>query len=170
LTQDADLFIALAEIAGVFVGFGALISFTRQSEIDVLELGQIRGVVSIGLVVMVAALIPAGIGRYGFTGRDLWLPSAVTFLALIWIVIFISLWSKQAREHLIAQAKVNPLAAGFFWLFLEVPIQLPLLLIILGSHPELEPAFYTTALVLNLIEAAFILAQLVFSQATSADP
>lgn len=30
MSQDFDLFVALAGIAGVFVGFGALISFTRR--------------------------------------------------------------------------------------------------------------------------------------------
>ncbi|MEJ2265933.1 MAG: hypothetical protein P8X95_21005, partial [Anaerolineales bacterium] len=61
---EIDLFIAMAEIAGVFVGFGALISVTQHSEIEAGQLGQIRAVVTIGLVVMVAALIPIGLDRY----------------------------------------------------------------------------------------------------------
>jgi hypothetical protein len=73
--------------------------------------------------------------------------------------------SREAREHLFAEAKSSPVAATFFWLCLEIPIQLPLVLVLLGSFPDLEPAFYTTALVINLVEAAFVLAQVVFSQA-----
>ena len=61
---DSGLFIAIAEIAGVFVGFGALISLTRKDAIDFPQLGRLRGVVSVGLVVIVAALIPVGISRY----------------------------------------------------------------------------------------------------------
>lgn len=55
---DPPLFIAIAEIAGVFVGFGALISITRRSEVDPARLGAIRAVVIAGLTVVVAALIP----------------------------------------------------------------------------------------------------------------
>jgi hypothetical protein len=59
MTEDAVLFITIAEIAGVFVGFAALISVTRRSEIQPAQLGQMRAVVTIGLVVVVAALIPS---------------------------------------------------------------------------------------------------------------
>lgn len=34
MTVDSVLFIAIAEIAGVFVGFGALISVTRRSDVE----------------------------------------------------------------------------------------------------------------------------------------
>jgi len=53
LPLGVGLFLAIAEIAGVFVGFGALISFTRRAEIEAEQLGQIRAVVTIGLVVIV---------------------------------------------------------------------------------------------------------------------
>ena len=71
MVQDVDLFAAIAQIAGVFVGFGALISVTRRNEIEASQLSQIRAVVTIGLVVIVASLIPVGLGRYGVTGHDL---------------------------------------------------------------------------------------------------
>ena len=90
MIQDADLFVALAEIAGVFVGFGALISFTRRSEIDSLELGLVRAVVSIGLVVIVASLIPVTFARYGVAGHQLWATCSAIFLVLIWFTIFLS--------------------------------------------------------------------------------
>jgi hypothetical protein len=164
LIEDADLFVALAQIAGVFVGFGALISLTRRSEIEASELGRIRGVVTIGLSVIVAALIPVGLGRYGVSGHSLWSICSLIFLLLAWVVIIVALRRPDTRELMIAQARANPVTAGFFWLFLEVPIQLPLILIVLGPYPDLEAAFYTTALVLNLFEAAFLLAQIVYSQ------
>ena len=63
MIQDVDLFVAIAEIAGVFVGFGALISVTRGAEIEASVLGRIRAVVTIGLLVVVAALVPVGLGR-----------------------------------------------------------------------------------------------------------
>jgi hypothetical protein len=56
--------------------------------------------------------------------------------------------------------------AAFFWLLLELPIQVPLVLTLLGLFPDLEPAFYTTALVFHLFEAAYVLARLVYWQAS----
>jgi hypothetical protein len=61
------------------------------------------------------------------------------------------------------QARQSPAVAAFFWVLLEViPVQLPLILVILGVNPELDVAFYLTALAFNLFQAAFALAQLVY--------
>jgi hypothetical protein len=165
--QDVELFVAIAEIAGVFVGFGALISVSGRDEIRPQQLGQIRAVVTIGLVVIVAALVPVILGRYGATGHALWLTSSVVFLGLIWAVIVLSLRSSGNREVVVGQARSSPTLAAFFWLWLEIPIQLPLVLTILGLFPDLEPAFYLTALAFNLFEAAFVLAQLVYARVRS---
>lgn len=163
------LLVAMAEIAGVFVGFGALISVTRRDVIEAAQLGQIRAVVSIGLVVIVAALFPVGLGHYGVAGHDLWAVSSGVFLLLIWGVIFLSLRRAENRALVSTRARDNPLLMAFFWLLLEVPMQVPLVLVLLGVAPDLEPAFYLTALVLNLFEAAFVLAQFVYSQVNPPD-
>ncbi len=162
---ERDLFIALAEIAGVFIGFGALISVTRRSEVEAAQLGQIRAVVTIGLVVMVAALIPIGLDSYGLKGRSLWFVSSALFLALSWAVIVLSLRRPENRQVTVAQARSSPLKAIFWWVLLELPVQITLLLAVFGVRPDLDPALYLTALVFNLFEAVFVLAQLVYSQA-----
>lgn len=159
-----DLLIGMAEIAGVFVGFGALISATRRGEIEVAQLGQIRAVVTTGLMVIVAALIPVGLNRYGVSGHSLWFASGLVFLIITWSVIVLSLRRPENKELVISQARGSPIQSGFFWLFLELPIQIPLLLTVLGLRPELEPAFYLTALVFSLFEGAFVLTQFVYSQ------
>jgi O-antigen/teichoic acid export membrane protein len=164
MATDIELFVAIAEIAGVFVGFGALISVTRQSEIQATQLTQVRAVVTIGLVVLVAALIPVGLERYGLTGRSLWFTSSLLFLLLSWVVIVLSLRKPENRQMVTAQARSSPLLAAFFWLLLELPVQVPLLLAVSGVRPALDPAFYLTALLFNLFEAAFVLAQFVYSQ------
>ncbi|MCB0065815.1 MAG: hypothetical protein KDD77_01620, partial [Caldilineaceae bacterium] len=161
MADDIALLVAIAEIAGVFVGFGALISVTRGSQIEASLLSQIRAVVTIGLVVIVAALIPAGLSRYGLAGHDLWLPCSVIFLVLIWLVTLISLRRSENKAILVTRAQTNPAMLIAFWLLLELPMQIPLVLTVLGLYPDLAPAFYITALVLNLFEAAFVLAQLV---------
>ena len=164
MTQDVELFIAIAEIAGVFVGFGALISLTRRNSIEFSQLGRLRSVVSIGLVVIVAALIPVGFSRYGVISHDLWFICSLIFFLLVLAMSILSLRKPEYRKLVINQARNNPLMAIFFWLLLEVPIQISLILTLLGLYPDLEPAFYTTALLFHLFEAAFVLAQIVHSQ------
>lgn len=164
MTPAIDLFVSMAEIAGVFVGFGALISVTRRSEIDTEQLGHIRAVVTIGLVVLVAGLIPVGLDRYGMTGRSLWFTSSLVFLALSWGVDLMALRQAENRQLVLSQLRSRPLSAAFFWLLLELPVQIPLFLALFGVQPELDAAFYLTALLFNLFEAAFVLAQLVYSE------
>ena len=161
MAQDVELFIAIAEIAGVFVGFGALISLTRKNAIDYDQLGRLRGVVSVALVVIVAALIPVGISRYGVTGHDFWVVCSIIFLFLVWAQIVLSLRKPKNRQLLTKQTHDNPLVSIFFWIILEAPIHVSLVLALLGVFPGLEPAFYTTALLFHLFEATFLLVQIV---------
>ena len=162
--ETINLFLAIAEIAGVFVGFGALISVTRSSEIEISQLGRIRAVVTIGLLVIIAALIPVILSNYGLNGHDLWVISSLVFLILNWAGIILSLRRPENRMLMKTQSRESPLMTVLFWFLLEIPVQLPLVLILIGLWSELEPAFYTTALVFNLFEAAFVLVQLVYAQ------
>lgn len=161
--EEFVLFITIAEIAGIFVGFAALISVTRRSEIDDAQLGQIRAVVTIGLLVVVASLIPVALGAYEIESHTLWLIAGLVYLVLNWTVIFLALRRPENRELASAQARTKPLMAALFWV-LEIPIQLPLLLIVFGFNQDLDAALYMTALIFHLFEAALVLAQLVYSQ------
>lgn len=163
MLENVVLFVTIAEIAGVFVGFAALISVTRRSEIQPVQLGQMRAVVTIGLMVVVASLIPVGLGAYGVDGHTPWVIAGVTYLLLDWAVIALALRRPENRRLAAAQARTSPVTAALFWL-LEVPIQLPLLLVIGGVAREVDSALYLTALVFHLFEAAFVLAQLVYTQ------
>ncbi|UCH24251.1 MAG: hypothetical protein JSV66_09845 [Trueperaceae bacterium] len=163
MIDDAVPFFTIAEIAGVFVGFGALIGVARRSEIDPYQLGQIRTVVTNGLLVVVTALIPVGLGAYHVTGHTLWFVSGLTYSLLNWVVIYLALRRPENRRLVAAQARTAPVMAALFWL-LEIPIQVPLLLVMLGVNKSLDSAFYMTALVFHLFEAAFVLAQLVYTQ------
>jgi hypothetical protein len=160
--HDIDLFLSIAEIAGVFVGFGTLISLSRERAVE--ARAPLRAVVTIGLVVLVAALLPVGMARYGLADRVLWGGSSAVFLLIIWVTLLGSFLDPAHQAWLRADVKANPGLALFFWVFLEIPIQVPLVLAILGVAPRLAPAFYVTALVLNLFEAAFVLARLVFAR------
>lgn len=67
MAVDLFLFVAIAEIAGVFVGFGALISVSRRNEIEAAQLARIRGLVTVGLTLIVVALVPVALNLYGVT-------------------------------------------------------------------------------------------------------
>ena len=87
--QDTELFLSLAEIAGVFVGFGALISVRSGGSSEALEVTYIRSVVTAAIWVVVAALAPVIVSRYGIAGHGLWLACSVLALVLylgMWIV------------------------------------------------------------------------------------
>lgn len=162
MIEDSDLFLALAEIAGVFVGFGALIGFSRGGRVDPIESSRIRVVVAIGLAVVVAALLPVALARYEMGAGHLWPISSATFLVLIWVAILVPLQDPLHRGPFLAQVRASPVVSAL-WLGLGISIQVPLVLVLLGMYPALFAAHYTTALVINLFEAALLLVQLVYT-------
>ena len=160
--DDFGLFLSIAEIAGIFVGFGALMSVLRDRQEG--GLVALRVVILNGLVVLVAALIPVALSHYGLVGRALWSWSSGAFLVVCWIAILVPLRDRETRRAVKADTKANPVLAVLFWVLFEIPIQVPLVLAVLGIAPSLAPAFYVTALVLNLFQAAFLLTRLVFAR------
>ena len=162
MDHDLDVFLSIAQIAGIFVGFGALIRFSRDRASE--ARARLRFVVTVGLVVLAAALLPVGLARYGLTDRALWGWSSGGFLLVVWIAILGLLRDPEYRAMLKTDAKAAPVLFTVSVVVLEGPIQLPLILVVLGVAPALAPAFYMTALVLNLFEAALVLARLVFSR------
>lgn len=68
MNPSFDLLVSLAEIAGVFVGFGALIVLSQQVEEGSPERHMVRQVVVIGLLTLVGALLPVGIAQFGVEG------------------------------------------------------------------------------------------------------
>jgi hypothetical protein len=159
--QDADLLLALAGIAGVFVGFGALIS-TRDATTS--ELWLLRNVMNEGLMVVAAAILPVVIGRYGIAGHELWLLCGLLVLVLDWIAILLSHVRREDMAFVVLQTRVTRAAISGLLLFLEIPFQVALILVVLGLFPGVEPALYLTAVVLLLFQAAGLLVMLVYSQ------
>ncbi|MBD3212576.1 MAG: hypothetical protein GF311_08205 [Candidatus Lokiarchaeota archaeon] len=164
MLEEIELFIGIAHIAGIFVGFGALISLTGRDEIEVSQLGRIRSVVTSGLLVIVASLIPIGLDQYGLTGHIFWFLCSLIFLCLNWVLIIFSLRNPENKETAINQIKSSKVISLVFWVSLEIPLQIPLILTIIGIFPNFEAAFYTTALLFSLFEAIFVLGQVVYSQ------
>ena len=171
--QDTDLFLSLAEIAGVFVGFGALISVRSGGASDATEMTGIRWVVSNGIWVVVAALAPVIVSRYDIAGHELWLVCSLLALVLFFGALAVNRRTPEMREDVAATPRamiVREVAANSL---LFVPMIAALVLVVLGLFPDQEPALYLTAVGLCLFLDALTLLFLVFSHGrpqTASDP
>jgi len=150
---DYSTYIDLASIAGIFVGFAALITASDDDDSPVL----IKGIVNIGMLTLAGALIPILLATYGIEEYLLWRLSSGVFFVMIWF----SLMHPTTRKFLTTQFRIDFKAALFFWVFIETPIQLPLILAIFGAYPTLHNGFYITSIILNLIQAGYLLVQFV---------
>jgi hypothetical protein len=170
--QGVELFLSLAEIAGVFVGFGALIS-VRAGASDAHEVAYIRPVVTLAICVVVAALAPVLVSRYGVTGHGLWL-----VCSLLALVLFLGLWivnyrTPEMHEERAAASRAEIVPGVAANMLLVFPLVIALILVVLGLIPEQDPALYLTAVGLILLLDALNLLFLVFSQRrlqTASDP
>jgi len=173
--QDTDLFLSLAEIAGVFVGFGALISVRSGGPSEAHEVTYIRWVVSIAIWVVIAALAPVIVSRYDISGHVLWM--ACSLLALVLFAVMYAV-NGRAPEHQADAAAILAtapralvvLGAGSTIWLPTASLVLALALVVLGPFPDQEQALYLTAVGLGLFMGAIGLFALVFSQRRPAAP
>ena len=157
--QDAELFIHSAEIAGVFVGFGALIAIRSAATMTASEINAIRWVMTTGIWVVVVALAPAFIATYGLGGRELWLVSGL--LALVFLAIVLVVFARTPENRAELQANVGRVPwrvmvvviGSTFWLPLA-GLVLALVLVILGLFPDQQEALYLSAVGLGLLMSA----------------
>lgn len=103
--METDLFVRFAEIAGVFVGFGALISVRSARPTDLHDVVYIQGVLGVGVWVVVAALVPIAVSRYGVEGDALWRPCALGALAT-WAVLTVVL-NRTAASSRSTQPRID---------------------------------------------------------------
>jgi hypothetical protein len=162
--QNADLLVQLAGIAGVFIGFGALISVRSGGPGGAHEVAYIRSLVAAAVWVVVVALAPVILSRYDIAGHALWL-----VCSLFALVLMLGLWianyrSPEMREEMAASPRARLAIEGFADLLIYVPWLGALILVVLGLFPEQEPALYLTAVALGLFMGALTLLLLVFSQ------
>jgi hypothetical protein len=181
--QDADLLVQLAGIAGVFVGFGALIAVRSGGPSEAHEVTYIRWVVSIAIWVVIAALAPVIISRYDINGHDLWVACSLLALVLFAVMFAVNGRSPEMREDRAAIFAAAPrtmvvLAVGVLgavstiWLP-TASLVLALALVVFGPFPAHEQALYLTAVGLGLYMGAIGLFVMVFSVGrpeTASDP
>jgi hypothetical protein len=156
--QDADLFLSLAGIAGVFVGFGALIAVRSGGPGDVYDVAWVGMVVWNGIQVIVVALAPVTISRFDVPSHALWLSCSLIALALFIVGDAVVMRVFRERRALLA---ATPTKARAKYELVAVPLWLPaliaLVLVVLGVLPQLESALYFAAVVLFLLLDALIL-------------
>jgi hypothetical protein len=172
--QGTELLIPLAEIAGVFVGFGALIAVRGAAASETHELVYIESVVSMAIWVVIAALVPVIVGGYGVTGHTLWVVCSLLALVLFAAIIIVVRRTPEHRAEADATWGAIPvmrLAMVFgstIWLPIA-SIAVAFILVVVGLFPDQEQALYLTAVSLGLFEAGFLLLVLVFWQRYHSD-
>ncbi len=172
---DTELLIPLAEIAGVFVGFGALIAVRSGGASDRFEVAYMRGVVSWGLLTIVAALAPVTLSRYDLGDHEVWALSSVVVL-VGWVLMsatnawsWTPEWRRGARADDWTAGTGSPprRLAGLILVvagaYLLAAVLLPIV-VLLGVAPYLDAALYFSAVVLILLWGAWLLMQMVFRE------
>jgi hypothetical protein len=165
--QDADLFLELAAIAGVFVGFGALIAVRSGGASGQEEVAYTRGLVALGLLALLAAVAPVTLARYDLTGHPVWALSSVLTLLGFFGIWALQLRTPEYRANLAAEAERSrrhrviqgAFSGGYMLALMLLPV-----VILLGLVPDLESAVYFTVVVLYLVGDGWFLLGLVFSQ------
>jgi hypothetical protein len=159
--QELGVFITLAEIAGVFVGFGALIA-VRSSDASAREVAYIGSVVVSGVWVVAVALVPVTIGAYDIGDRELWFVSGL--VALAGVALYLASMRSlprfsEAMADLSRERRIREQASNIVLFF---PMLGALILVVLGLFPQHDAALYLTAVVLGLLLTAMVLLELVF--------
>lgn len=166
--QDTELFLSLAEIAGVFVGFGALIAVRSGAAGEPQEVAPMRLVVGMGMLTIIAALAPVTLGRYDLTDHQVLALSSVLAGVGFGGIVFIQVRAPEYKAAVPIVTATRPaiqdVLENVAGLLIIGGSALALVAIVLGVAPELEAALYFTVVVLILLMAAWTLLWLVFMQ------
>ncbi len=159
MNLDLNVYLALAEIAGVFVGFGALIGVAGMGSGR--QLNDLPALVTIGLLVIFAALLPVGLSYYSINADWFWRVCAIALLITVWCSAIVMASNRRLRARTTTTVKKSPLFAVALTSF-ELCIQGPLILCAFAVWVDLAEAFYMTAILVNLLQASMFMVKLVF--------
>lgn len=161
--METELFVHFAEIAGVFIGFGTLISLRSAHLTDPHDVVYHQGVLLAGVWVVIAALVPIAVSRYGVLDHALWLSCALIAI-VIWAVMVVTL------NHTAGSKEINrsPERVDRLFPVIGLPLHLvifgSLALVIFAAWPGVDAALYVTALTAGVIFGGYTLLALAFSQ------
>ncbi len=162
MVDDIDNLFAIAEIAGVFIGFAALVSVvaTRSGgESGREEPFKLANVVIINVMIIAAALFPVVLNRYGFEASAVWRSSS----GFLWILNLLQMVFLSRTTQGYAAALSRRPALSLAVLSLSPFFHIPLLLCIFGVFQDLAPAFFLTAIVAAIFQSSLLFANLVIS-------
>ena len=162
MSEDTSTLLGIAEIAGVFVGFAALVTIVargveRESRFD--DADRLLNVVIVSAEAMAAALLPIVLDRYGISQPVIWRVSSGLVFAANWgVILFLN---RVTQGFASVHSRMRGLSIAI-WI-LEMFYQALLLLCILGAWQSQAPAFYLTAIVVGLFQVILIMVDLVAS-------
>ncbi len=162
MLEDVDILLAIAEIAGVFVGFAALVTVVAgrsQTESRYDDTFRLLHVVITSAQVIAAALVPVVLLRYGLSQSTVWRVSSGLVFALNWIVILFI--NRVTQGYSSAHTRMRAVSVTSW--SLEALYQGSLLLCIVGAWRGLAPAFYLTAIVVGVFQVIVIFTDLITS-------
>ncbi len=168
---DVELLIPLAEIAGVFVGFGALIAVRSGGASGRLEVGYTRGMVTYGLLTILAALAPLTLGFFDLAEHQVLALSSVIVMVGFVLMIVAMARTPEYRANIATEFEAarpprpgRAMAEGaLFGLYMLAMLLIPIV-ILLGVARDLEAGLYFALVALILFGAAWALLILVFAQ------
>lgn len=170
--KDAELFIHVAEIAGVFVAFGALIAVRGGGAKGPVEVGFMRGMVGFGVLAMVAGLAPVTLGLFDLAEHQIWASSSALVLASLVLFFVVQVRTPEYRTNLRAstadlrtwsRVRIPGSAESVASMLYTLALLLTPILILLGVAPDLEAGLYFGTAVLILLGAAWLLLDLVYA-------
>ncbi len=164
-------FLELAGIAGVFIGFAALIAVRGGGATELAEIAYMRTTVTMATLAVVAALLPVTLARFDLGEHTVW--AASTGLVILgWIVAFVAIArTPEYRTGMAAEidaSRARPRLLGLVqwapWaLYMGATVAIPAV-ILLGLVPGLDAALFFAEVVLIILGAAWSLLTLVFLQ------
>jgi hypothetical protein len=162
MADDINSLLAIAEIAGVFIGFAALVTVVARGRGDASRLEDtfsLANVVIINVMIITAALVPVVVSRYGLAPSGVWrIASGFLFAVNLLQIAFLSR-TTQGFSASFSQRRVMAVAV----MSLSPLFYIPLLLAIFGIKPNLAPAFFFTAIVAAIFQSSLLFADLVIS-------
>lgn len=170
--QDAELFIHVAEIAGVFVAFGALIAVRGGGASGPVEVGFMRGMVGFGVLAMVAGLAPVALGFFDLAEHQIWALSSALVLAGFVLFLVMQVRTPEYRTNLRASTaelrtgsrlRMPRSAESVASMLYTLALLLAPIIILLGVAPDIEAGLYFGTAVLILLGAAWLLLDLVYA-------
>ena len=153
--ETISFLFVLAQISGIYIGLGALISASKNTMATKREAVILASIVYIGIMVIVGTLLPLLLDRYGLNIDWSLRIGAIVLLIMAWIILL------AAGPIALETIRKRPVRSLLFWVQ-EAAIQIPLILVLFGTFSPHAEAMYLTALVVATFEAAQLLVGLVF--------